>query len=126
MDSWASPHLHSDFKGRVFVGGDAAHLFTPSGGLGYNTAIEDAVNLSWEASRNAPGVGRSKLLTSYEAEMVPLARRNTRFADHFADTIAMSDLSDIEAESEAGELARSRIGEVWNFVEREKCSISRA
>ncbi len=35
-------------KGRVFIGGDAAHLFTPSGGLGYNTAVEDAVNLSWK------------------------------------------------------------------------------
>ena len=32
-------------RGRVFIGGDAAHLFTPTGGLGYNTAIEDAVNL---------------------------------------------------------------------------------
>src|SRR6185436_10079833 len=34
-------------RGRVFIAGDAAHLFTPTGGLGYNTAIEDAVNLAW-------------------------------------------------------------------------------
>jgi 2-polyprenyl-6-methoxyphenol hydroxylase-like FAD-dependent oxidoreductase len=32
----------------VFIGGDAAHLFTPTGGLGYNTAVEDAVNLGWK------------------------------------------------------------------------------
>ncbi|MBK7656665.1 MAG: FAD-dependent monooxygenase [Betaproteobacteria bacterium] len=32
--------------GRVFIAGDAAHLFTPTGGLGYNTAIEDAINLA--------------------------------------------------------------------------------
>ena len=35
-------------KGRVFLGGDAVHLFTPTGGLGYNTAVEDAVNLAWK------------------------------------------------------------------------------
>ena len=34
--------------GRVFIAGDAAHLFTPAGGLGYNTAVEDAVNLGWK------------------------------------------------------------------------------
>ena len=33
-------------QGRVFIAGDAAHLFTPTGGLGYNTAVEDAVNLA--------------------------------------------------------------------------------
>ena len=33
---------------RIFIAGDAAHLFTPTGGLGYNTAIEDVVNLGWK------------------------------------------------------------------------------
>jgi 2-polyprenyl-6-methoxyphenol hydroxylase-like FAD-dependent oxidoreductase len=110
-------------KGRVFIAGDAAHLFTPSGGLGYNTAVEDAVNLSWKLAATLQGWGGANLLTSYEAEMIPLARRNTRYADHFADTIAMSDLLDIEAETEAGELARSRIGEVWNRRTREVLNI---
>ena len=40
-------------SGRVFLGGDAAHLFTPAGGLGYNTAIEDAVNLGWKLAAAA-------------------------------------------------------------------------
>ena len=35
-------------RGRIFLGGDAVHLFTPAGGLGYNTAVEDAVNLGWK------------------------------------------------------------------------------
>ncbi len=47
-------------RGRVFIAGDAAHLFTPTGGLGYNTAVEDAVNLGWKLAgvargRRAPG-----------------------------------------------------------------------
>ena len=29
-------------QGNVFIGGDAAHLFTPTGGQGYNTAVDDA------------------------------------------------------------------------------------
>ena len=40
-----------------FLGGDAAYLFTPTGGLGYNTAVEDAVN-RMEAGGRAQGGGR--------------------------------------------------------------------
>ena len=46
-------------RGRVFLGGDAAHLFTPTGGLGYNTAVEDAVNLGWKLAATAQGLGRT-------------------------------------------------------------------
>ena len=45
-------------RGRIFLGGDAVHLFTPAGGLGYNTAVEDAVNLGWKLERRAQGLGR--------------------------------------------------------------------
>ena len=48
--TWTAGHslVATSFrKSRVFLGGDAAHLFTPTGGLGYNTAVEDAVNLGW-------------------------------------------------------------------------------
>jgi 2-polyprenyl-6-methoxyphenol hydroxylase-like FAD-dependent oxidoreductase len=34
-------------SGRLFVAGDAAHLFTPTGGMGYNTSVDDVVNLGW-------------------------------------------------------------------------------
>src|SRR5687767_6413006 len=39
---WTAGHslvAEKFFVNRVFIGGDAAHLFTPMGGLGYNTAI---------------------------------------------------------------------------------------
>jgi hypothetical protein len=38
-------------RGRVLLGGDAAHLFTPTGELGYNTAVEDAVDLGGSSPR---------------------------------------------------------------------------
>src|SRR6185436_6866704 len=74
-------------KGRVFIGGDAAHLFTPTGGLGYNTAIEDAVNLGWKLAAVIKNRASEKLLASYEAERRPLALRNTAYAKAFADSL---------------------------------------
>ncbi|HEV3269625.1 MAG TPA: FAD-dependent monooxygenase [Candidatus Rhabdochlamydia sp.] len=32
---------------RVFLIGDAAHVFFPAGGYGLNSAIEDAFSLAW-------------------------------------------------------------------------------
>ena len=59
-DTWTAGHslVAERFgAGRVFIGGDAAHLFTPTGGLGYNTAVEDAVNLGWKLCRRPEGPG---------------------------------------------------------------------
>ncbi len=55
-------------RGRIFLGGDAAHLFTPTGGLGYNTAVEDAVSLGWKLASALKGWGGPGLLASYETE----------------------------------------------------------
>ncbi|MEW6454035.1 MAG: FAD-dependent monooxygenase, partial [Pseudomonadota bacterium] len=74
-------------KGRIFLGGDAVHLFTPTGGLGYNTAVEDAVNLSWKLAAMLKGWGGPKLLDSYEPERKALATRNTKYARGFADNL---------------------------------------
>src|SRR4051812_46552741 len=71
-------------RGRVFIAGDAAHLFTPTGGLGYNTAVEDAVNLGWKLAHVLGGAAPAALLDSYETERRPLALRNTGYARHFA------------------------------------------
>ncbi len=73
--------------GRVFLGGDAVHLFTPAGGLGYNTAIDDAVNLGWKLAEAIRGAGGPALLASYEAERRPAAIRNTGYARGFADSL---------------------------------------
>ena len=50
-------------RGRFFLGGDAAHLFTPTGGLGYNTAVEDAVNLGWKLAAVIKGWEGPRCLT---------------------------------------------------------------
>ena len=73
--------------GRIFIAGDAAHLFTPTGGLGYNTAIEDVVNLGWKLAAVIKGWGGSGLLKSYQPERQPAAVRNTNYARGFADSL---------------------------------------
>ena len=74
-------------EGRVFLGGDAVHLFTPAGGLGYNTAVDDAVNLGWKLAAAVKGVAGPVLLESYEHERQPVARRNTSYARSFAESL---------------------------------------
>lgn len=96
-------------RGRVLLGGDAVHLFTPTGGLGYNTAIEDAVNLGWKLAAVLQGVASPALLGSYEAERRPLALRNTGYARGFADSLGLLLVDpEIEADSAAGAAARQR------------------
>ena len=53
-------------EGRVFIAGDAAHLVIPTGGLGMNTGVGDAIDLSLETRGHARGLGRPALLASYE------------------------------------------------------------
>ena len=74
-------------QGRVLLAGDAAHLFTPTGGLGYNTAVEDAVNLGWKLAATLQGSAGPALLESYQLERLPVAKRNTGYARGFAQNI---------------------------------------
>jgi 2-polyprenyl-6-methoxyphenol hydroxylase-like FAD-dependent oxidoreductase len=65
-------------EGRVFVAGDAAHLVIPTGGLGMNTGVGDAIDLSWKLAATLAGWGGTQLLTSYEAERRPIGLRNVK------------------------------------------------
>jgi 2-polyprenyl-6-methoxyphenol hydroxylase-like FAD-dependent oxidoreductase len=106
-------------RDRIFLGGDAAHLFTPAGGLGYNTAVEDAVNLGWKLSAMLDGWGGPALLDSYETERQAIARRNTTYARGFADSLGLFvPPSELEDEGPAGEAARKLTGDHFNHHAR--------
>ena len=47
--------------GRVVLAGDAAHLFTPTGGFGMNTGMDDASNLAWKLAALVQGWGGANL-----------------------------------------------------------------
>ena len=97
--------------GRVHMAGDAVHLFTPTGGLGYNTGVEDAVNLGWKLAAVVIGWGGTALLASYESERRPVAQRNTAFARRFADSVGLyTPDARIEEESAHGAALRAAAG----------------
>ena len=59
--------------GSAFLVGDAAHQFYPTGGIGANAGIADAVDLGWKLAATVNGWGGPYLLTSYEMERRPAA-----------------------------------------------------
>ena len=111
-------------SGRVFLAGDAVHLFTPTGGLGYNTAIEDAVNLGWKLAAVVNGWGGERLLDSYERERLPVATRNTGYAGYYANSIGnFTAAPELEDASPAGDTARNEAGIYLNRHVREEFNI---
>lgn len=111
-------------RGRVFLGGDAAHLFTPTGGLGYNTAVEDGVNLGWKLAAAVKGWGGPYLLDSYEVERQAIAKRNTSYARSFAASIGgYVPAADLEDEGPKGEAARRAAGDYLNAHARAEFNI---
>ncbi|HEY3918130.1 MAG TPA: FAD-dependent oxidoreductase [Stellaceae bacterium] len=111
-------------RGRVFMAGDAVHLFTPTGGLGYNTAVEDVVNLAWKLTAVVQGWGDPRLLDTYETERRRIAVRNTGFAKYFADTVGkFVPAPEIEDETPGGAAARAAAGVLLNRHVREEFNI---
>jgi len=63
-------------EGRIFLLGDAAHRFPPTGGLGLNTGVQDAQNLAWKLAAVEAGRAGERLLESYQVERRPVAQTN--------------------------------------------------
>ena len=68
---------------RVFIAGDAAHLWMPYAGYGMNAGIADALNLSWHLASHLAGWAGAAMLDAYEQERLPITEQVSRFAmDH--------------------------------------------
>lgn len=66
--------------GRVFLLGDAAHRFPPTGGYGLNSAVQDAQNLAWKLAAVLRGDADEALLDSYEPERRRVTARTVQQA----------------------------------------------
>jgi 2-polyprenyl-6-methoxyphenol hydroxylase-like FAD-dependent oxidoreductase len=100
-------------NGRVFIAGDAAHLWVPYAGYGMNAGIADATHLSWLLSATLQGWGSAQMLNAYEHERQPITQQVSNFAmDHAAKMIRARSAvpPDIEDATAEGAASRERIG----------------
>jgi hypothetical protein len=84
-EDWIGRRLVADrFRfARVFICGDAAHVWVPYAGYGMNAGIADALNLSWHLSSHLAGWAEPSVLDAYEIERLPITEQVSRFAmDH--------------------------------------------
>ena len=111
-------------QGRVQLAGDAAHLFTPTGGFGMNTGVEDATNLAWKLAALNHGWGGPKLIESYQAERRPIAIRNLAQSYALADIkSAISVPEGVEDTGHDGDYTRQVLGHrfMTDLAEEYKC-----
>ena len=90
-------------KGRVLLAGDAAHVHSPTGGLGIGLGLQDAVNLGWKLGQVVRGVSSEDLLDTYHAERHPAGERALKY------TMAQSLFQKADPRQEA---LRDLLGEV--------------
>ncbi len=94
-------------QGRAVLAGDAVHLFTPTGGFGMNTGVDDAANLGWKLAALVSGWGGPGLIDSYAIERRPIALRNTAAAKRLARNVGAVPIGDdIERDTPEGAEAR--------------------
>lgn len=117
-------------KGRVFLAGDSAHLFTPVGGFGLNTGVDDVHNLAWKLAAVHHGWGGPKLLDSYDLERRPIGFRNTGASRKYSTRTTDPQIpKEFEDDTPEGEEARKKAHEMpfikynhFNCPEEQDCT----
>ncbi len=114
-EDWTSRRLVAEkFRDRrVFICGDAAHLWVPHGGYGMNAGIADAANLSWMLAAVLKDWAEPAILDAYEAERHPVIEQTSQLITDIAKRVMMHrrEISaDIERDDAVGDAARVRIG----------------
>ncbi|HEY1609950.1 MAG TPA: FAD-dependent oxidoreductase [Paraburkholderia sp.] len=112
--NWTREELVAEHygRGRVFICGDACHLTSPTGGLGMNTGIGDAVDLSWKLDAALQGWGGPALFDAYEIERKPIAERITRFSTGNLETMKRTtNCERLDEDSEVGAAQRLQVGQ---------------
>ncbi|MEU7747935.1 FAD-dependent monooxygenase [Nonomuraea sp. NPDC049158] len=93
-------------EGRVFLAGDAAHLF-PAGGSALNVGLMDTANLAWKLAAHLRGHAPPGLLDTYESERRPVAVHTLRH------TRAQATLERLTGED--GTALRDLLAELFTF-----------
>jgi 2-polyprenyl-6-methoxyphenol hydroxylase-like FAD-dependent oxidoreductase len=114
--NWTGRRMIADrFRDRrIFLCGDAAHIWVPFAGYGMNAGIADAMNLSWMLAGVIKGWADAALLDAYEIERQPITEQVSRYAMNTALQRAShrSAIPDnIEQIGPEGDAVRARIGQ---------------
>jgi len=114
-EDWVARRLVADkFQDRrVFICGDAAHLWIPLGGYGMNAGIADAANLAWKLAATLKGWAPPGILDAYDAERRPITNQASHLISDIAQKVGMQQReisADIERQDSVGETTRARAG----------------
>lgn len=114
-EDWYGRRLVADSfrSGRVFICGDAAHLWVPYAGYGMNAGIADAECLGWLLAARIAGWGGDAILDAYAAERQPITEQVSVFAMNHAHAMAKERRvipADIEDDTAQGASARETFG----------------
>jgi hypothetical protein len=93
-------------EGRIFLAGDAAHLF-PAGGSALNVGLTDAANLGWKLAALLAGRAPAGLLDTYDAERRPVGEHA------LAQTRAQAALESLSGED--GDALRGLLTELFAY-----------
>ena len=125
MLRWVRRELVADSygRGRVYMAGDAVHLTSPTGALGMNTGMQDAVDLGWKLDAVLKGWGGPNLLATYEIERKPVAVRNIKAStDNLERMLAPRTTHkpppEVFEPGPAGDAARKKYGEWYTELMR--------
>jgi 2-polyprenyl-6-methoxyphenol hydroxylase-like FAD-dependent oxidoreductase len=108
-------------EGRVFLAGDAVHLVIPTGGLGMNSGVGDAIDLGWKLAATLQGWGGPALLRSYEIERRQIGERNveaSRQASRGRRAWRAAWTPHIRDKSHEGADARANLAKIANVEQR--------
>jgi 2-polyprenyl-6-methoxyphenol hydroxylase-like FAD-dependent oxidoreductase len=110
---------------RVFIAGDAAHLWIPHAGYGMNAGIADAASLSWMLAATLKGWAEPSILDAYQAERQPITDQVSQFAFKMAKEVSQQrrEISPaIEQHDATGEAMRAKIGkEAYDLYVQQQC-----
>ncbi|MBZ9887647.1 FAD-dependent oxidoreductase [Mesorhizobium sp. BR1-1-3] len=116
-EDWIGRRLVADkFRDRrVFICGDAAHLWVPMAGYGMNAGIADAANLAWLLAAHLNGWAPASIVDAHEKERLPITEQVSHFAMNHALALSKQrgDVPDnIDDDDAEGQRARAALGKL--------------
>jgi 2-polyprenyl-6-methoxyphenol hydroxylase-like FAD-dependent oxidoreductase len=73
--------------GRVFLGGDSAHIHSPAGAQGMNTGMQDMISLCWKLAMVMKGQAKPELLETYSKDRLPVIQSVLKKTEALTHTI---------------------------------------